>query len=98
MISRMYYPDHLIFDTTTKPIACRVFDGTVPPHFYGEMAKTALGCKVLEEKGHFPEFAHFIRQHGLESEDFEIINKLKSVLWAVVSGFCPSTQTIFMGL
>ncbi|QRV92421.1 STE16 protein [Ceratobasidium sp. AG-Ba] len=59
------------------------FDGTVPPHFYGEMAKTALGCKVLEEKGHFPEFAHFIRQHGLESEDFEIINKLKSVLWAV---------------
>ncbi|KAF8606948.1 hypothetical protein BDV93DRAFT_331061 [Ceratobasidium sp. AG-I] len=60
-----------------------VFDGTVPPHFYGEMAKTALGCKVLEEKGHFPEFAHFIRQHGLESEDFEIINKLKSVLWAV---------------
>jgi rapamycin-insensitive companion of mTOR len=64
---------------------CRVFDGTVPPHFYGEMAKTALGCKVLEEKGHFPEFAHFIRQHGLECADFEIINKLKSVLWAVVS-------------
>ncbi|KAG8763716.1 hypothetical protein FRC11_013592 [Ceratobasidium sp. 423] len=62
-----------------------VFEGTVPPHFYGEMAKTHLGCKVLEEKGHFPEFAHFIRQHGLESEDFEIINKLKSVLWAVVS-------------
>ncbi|CCO31383.1 Protein ste16 [Rhizoctonia solani AG-1 IB] len=60
-----------------------VFEGTVPPHFYGEMAKTTLGCKVLEEKGHFPEFAHFIRQHGLESEDFEIINKLKSVLWAV---------------
>ncbi|GAB1520827.1 hypothetical protein RhiTH_003915 [Rhizoctonia solani] len=60
-----------------------VFEGTVPPHFYGEMAKTPLGCKVLEEKGHFPEFAHFIRQHGLESEDFEIINKLKSVLWAV---------------
>ncbi|CAE6461428.1 unnamed protein product [Rhizoctonia solani] len=60
-----------------------VFEGTVPPHFYGEMAKTHLGCKVLEEKGHFPEFTHFIRQHGLESEDFDIINKLKSVLWAV---------------
>jgi hypothetical protein len=78
---------------------CRVFDGTVPPHFYGEMAKTALGCKVLEEKGHFPEFAHFIRQHGLESEDFEIINKLKSVLWAVVS-ICGSfvvTVCLFAG-
>lgn len=58
------------------------------------MAKTALGCKVLEEKGHFPEFAHFIRQHGLESEDFEIINKLKSVLWAVVSIIRPRVLSI----
>ncbi|KAG8904203.1 hypothetical protein FRB99_002106 [Tulasnella sp. 403] len=60
-----------------------VFDGTVPPHFYGEMAKTELGCQVLSDKGHFAEFAHFIRQHGLESEDFDLIVKLKSVLWAV---------------
>jgi rapamycin-insensitive companion of mTOR len=48
------------------------------------MAKTALGCQILQEKGHFAEFAHFLRQHGLESEAFDIITKLKSVLWAVV--------------
>ncbi|KAF8517336.1 Rapamycin-insensitive companion of mTOR, N-term-domain-containing protein [Gautieria morchelliformis] len=60
-----------------------VFEGTVPPHFYGTMAKTELGCQVLTEKGHFAEFAHFIRQHGLEKEDFDLILKLKSVLWAV---------------
>ncbi|KAF8578071.1 hypothetical protein K439DRAFT_1395907 [Ramaria rubella] len=59
------------------------FEGTVPPHFYGAMAKTDMGCQVLTEKGHFAEFAHFIRQHGLESEDFDLILKLKSVLWAV---------------
>ncbi|KAI0775530.1 Rapamycin-insensitive companion of mTOR, N-term-domain-containing protein [Trametes elegans] len=59
------------------------FDGIVPPHFYGVMAKTELGCEVLQEKGHFAEFAHFIRRHGLESEDQEVIFKLKSVLWAV---------------
>ncbi|KAG8875681.1 hypothetical protein FRB97_004816 [Tulasnella sp. 331] len=58
---------------------------TVPPHFYGEMAKTELGCQVLSDKGHFAEFAHFIRQHGLESEDLDVIVKLKSVLWAVGS-------------
>ena len=63
----------------------RAFDGIVPPHFYGVMAKTELGCEVLQEKGHFAEFAHFIRQHGLESEDRDLIIKLKSVLWAVVS-------------
>ncbi|KAH7099638.1 Rapamycin-insensitive companion of mTOR, N-term-domain-containing protein [Auriculariales sp. MPI-PUGE-AT-0066] len=57
--------------------------GTVPAHFYGEMAKTELGCQVLLEKGHFNEFADFIRLHGQESEDVEIIEKLKSVLWAV---------------
>ncbi|OCH89904.1 hypothetical protein OBBRIDRAFT_793801 [Obba rivulosa] len=59
------------------------FDGIVPPHFYGVMAKTELGCQVLQEKGHFSEFAHFIRQHGLEDEDQDLIMKLKSVLWAV---------------
>lgn len=60
------------------------FDGTAPPHFYGELVKTDEGCDMLEESGHFPEFADFIRQHGLEDFDPEIIDKLKSVLWAVV--------------
>ncbi|KAH9912683.1 Rapamycin-insensitive companion of mTOR, middle domain-containing protein [Epithele typhae] len=59
------------------------FDGIVPPHFYGVMAKTELGCEVLQEKGHFSEFAQFIRAHGLEQSDRDIIMKLKSVLWAV---------------
>ena len=63
----------------------RSSDGLIQPHFYGELAKTDLGCQVLADKGHFAEFAHFIRQHALEGDDFEIVFKLKSVLWAVVS-------------
>ncbi|KAG5651656.1 hypothetical protein H0H81_007936 [Sphagnurus paluster] len=59
------------------------FDGTVPPHFYGEMAKTELGCQILQEKGHFAEFSQFIRKHSEECEDMELIMKLKSILWAV---------------
>ncbi|KAF8631052.1 hypothetical protein AX15_002660 [Amanita polypyramis BW_CC] len=59
------------------------FEGTVPPHFYGEMSKTELGCQVLQEKGHFSDFSQFIRQHGYEDLDAEIIMKLKSILWAV---------------
>ncbi|KAF8195553.1 Rapamycin-insensitive companion of mTOR, N-term-domain-containing protein [Pholiota molesta] len=59
------------------------FDGIVPAHFYGEMAKTELGCQVLQEKGHFVEFSQFIRQHSQESEDTDLILKLKSILWAV---------------
>ena len=66
-------------------VYCRDLESSVPPHFYGELAKTDLGCQVLQEKGHFAEFAHFIRQHALESDDLEIIFRLKSVLWAVVS-------------
>lgn len=62
----------------------RAYDGTVPPHFYGEMAKTELGCQVLQEKGHFVEFSQFIIRHGSESDDTELIMKLKSILWAVV--------------
>ncbi|EIW81055.1 hypothetical protein CONPUDRAFT_90112 [Coniophora puteana RWD-64-598 SS2] len=61
------------------------FDGAVPAHFYGELSKTELGCQVLEEKGHFLEFCSSIRDHALESEDVELILKLKSILWAVGS-------------
>ncbi|KAH6907986.1 Rapamycin-insensitive companion of mTOR, N-term-domain-containing protein [Coprinopsis sp. MPI-PUGE-AT-0042] len=56
------------------------FDGSVPPHFYGELVKTDLGCQVLQEKGHFSDFAQLIRMHGHESEDPDMIIKLKSVL------------------
>lgn len=59
------------------------FDGSVPPHFYGELVKTELGCQVLQEKGHFSDFVQLIRMHGHESEDPDMIIKLKSVLWAV---------------
>jgi rapamycin-insensitive companion of mTOR len=48
------------------------------------MAKTELGCQVLQQKGHFGEFSQFIKKHGLEQEDSDLILKLKSVLWAVV--------------
>jgi hypothetical protein len=61
------------------------FDGTPPPHFYGELVKTPEGCETLAEYGHFAMFADYIQQHGLEDDDLEVIARLKSVLWAVVS-------------
>lgn len=56
-----------------------------PLHFYGELVKTAEGRMILEAKGHFGQFVDVIRTHGMESSDLEVIAKLKSVLWAVVS-------------
>jgi len=50
----------------------------MPHHFYGEMAKTDFGCQILQEKGHFKEFSQVIRQHSLESEDMELVMKLKA--------------------
>ncbi|RPB20737.1 hypothetical protein L211DRAFT_791659 [Terfezia boudieri ATCC MYA-4762] len=55
----------------------------VPPHFYRELARTEEGCLLLKEKGHFEEFAWYIREHGLESEDIEIVTKVKGCLWAI---------------
>ena len=57
----------------------------MPLHFYGELVKTPEGRMILEAKGHFREFVDFIRTHGMEDEDIEVIDKLKSILWAVVS-------------
>lgn len=61
------------------------FEEMMPSHFYGEMTKTELGCAVLAEKGHFNEFATFIRECWKETKDSELVLKLKSFLWAVVS-------------
>ncbi|MCO5588188.1 hypothetical protein L7F22_042143 [Adiantum nelumboides] len=59
------------------------WDGTIPAHFYGELVKTEEGRELLERKGHFADFAHFIVQHSEEENDVEVLMKLKSVLWAV---------------
>ena len=77
------------------------FESIVPPHFYGELAKTDLGCQVLLNSGHVSEFARFIRQHGLESDDADFILKLKSILWAVVScliGWCEACLICVRGI
>lgn len=48
------------------------------------MAKTDLGCEILHNKGHLNEFSQFIKKHCDEIEDSDLIQKLKSILWAVV--------------
>lgn len=57
--------------------------GLVPPHFYRELARTAEGCKLLEQSGHFNEFAWTIRDFRLEDEETEALLKVKGCLWAV---------------
>lgn len=58
-------------------------DPHVPPHFYRELTRTGEGCKLLQDKGHFAEFAATIKEHGLESDDAEMMTKVKGCLWAV---------------
>ncbi len=58
-------------------------DHQVPPHFYRELTRTKEGCKLLEEKGHFDEFASTIRDYGMQSDDPELMTKVKGCLWAV---------------
>ncbi|GAA5909150.1 hypothetical protein JCM6882_001203 [Rhodosporidiobolus microsporus] len=59
------------------------FDGTPPSHFYGELVKTAEGCDILRDSGHFDSFVDVIEQHGESDLDEAYVMTLKSVLWAV---------------
>ncbi|KFY58839.1 hypothetical protein V496_05935 [Pseudogymnoascus sp. VKM F-4515 (FW-2607)] len=58
-------------------------DSRVPPHFYKELARTKEGCKLLSDKGHFDEFSATIRDSGMQTEDPEVMLKVKGCLWAV---------------
>ncbi|KAJ0387464.1 hypothetical protein COL922a_002287 [Colletotrichum nupharicola] len=55
----------------------------IPPHFYRELARTQEGCKLLSDKGHFAEFASTIKEYGMQSEDPELMLKVKASMWAV---------------
>jgi len=55
----------------------------IPPHFYRELTRTREGCKLLHDKGHFDEFASTIRDYGMQSDDAEMLTKVKGCLWAV---------------
>lgn len=57
--------------------------GYVPPHFYRELTRTAEGCKLLQAKGHFEEFATTIQDFASEAQDLETITKVKGCLWAI---------------
>ena len=57
--------------------------GYVPPHFYRELTRTAEGCELLKEKGHFEEFSATIQDLAMEEDDSEVILKVKGCLWAV---------------
>lgn len=52
----------------------------MPPHFYGELAKTKEGCQVLEESSHISEFMECITN---KSQNISNIEK-RSALWALV--------------
>lgn len=54
-----------------------------PLHLYGELAKTEEGCRILRERGHYVQFALYIREHGFEATDAITIHQLKSAIWAV---------------
>ncbi|KAH7308090.1 Rapamycin-insensitive companion of mTOR, N-term-domain-containing protein [Stachybotrys elegans] len=58
-------------------------DSHVPPHFYRELTRTQEGCRLLSDKGHFEEFATTIREYGMQTEDAEMMTKVKGCLWAV---------------
>lgn len=69
-----------LFDDTS---ASDFHDAHVPPHFYRELTRTQEGCKLLSDKGHFEEFASTIREYGMQSEDPELVTKVKGCMWAV---------------
>lgn len=58
-------------------------DARVPQHFYRELARTKEGCKLLRDKGHFEEFATIIGENGMQTDDQDVILKVKGCLWAV---------------
>lgn len=70
--------------------------GTVPPHFYRELARTNEGCRLLTTSGHFNEFASIVRDFELDEEDPEVLIKVKGCLWAIGNVGCMELGAPFL--
>ncbi|KAJ3411340.1 hypothetical protein HDV05_002361 [Chytridiales sp. JEL 0842] len=55
----------------------------LPTHFYGELVRTAEGCTVLEESGHFQVFDDYVSRYNVGMPSTKSTLKLKSYLWAI---------------
>lgn len=62
----------------------------IPPHFYGELAKTVLGCEILEKSDHMRHFVSVLRDKSLETP---ALNK-RAALWAIVRS--PSSSAVLV--
>lgn len=55
----------------------------LPPHLYGELAKTERGCELLRQHGDLTNLLSIARSTSASADD------RKGALWAVVSTRCP---------
>ncbi|KAJ0409015.1 hypothetical protein ATCC90586_005199 [Pythium insidiosum] len=49
----------------------------LPPHLYGELAKTSAGCQILHDSGHLPEFVSCLRDAA------SVPLEQRAALWAL---------------
>lgn len=56
--------------------------GPLPPHLYGQLARTESGCQYLEELRVLPEWVTLLDGDRREAYDAHILHQVKAALWA----------------
>lgn len=82
-LARAYYDQRRRITPQQEDVIAEVLPAFLPPHFYRELARTADGCELLENAGHFDEFVLQIRNFRHDEDDPEVLLKVKGCLWAV---------------
>ncbi|WFD17900.1 hypothetical protein MCAP1_000109 [Malassezia caprae] len=54
----------------------------LPPHLYGQLARTESGCQYLEELRVLPEWVSLLHGDRREAYDAHILHQVKAALWA----------------
>lgn len=54
----------------------------LPPHLYGQLARTPKGCAYLVELNVLPEWHDVLVSHACEAYDISLVARVKAALWA----------------
>lgn len=65
-----------------QAMALEQSSGPIPPHLYGQLARTEAGCQYLKELRVLPEWVSLLQCDQLEAYDAHILHQVKAALWA----------------
>lgn len=75
-----YAREHITYVARAEALVTK--SANLPPHLYGQLARTHKGCAYLVELNVLTEWREVLVSHACEAYDISLLTRVKAALWA----------------